>query len=331
MMETAAPIIAVVGTGSIGSRHMNVLSHLGATVIAVPQRPERRNELEREGLVCAGSLCEARDAFGVEAAIICTDTSRHVANVMEALSCGLHVLCEKPLAPSCHATKGLQEAMRAAGRAVFVACNLRFDLGLKIFRNHLADAGELHSIRIECRSYLPEWRPHQPYKDSYSARVGEGGVLLDLVHELDYALWFFGQPSHVNGVLINHGLLDIPVDETAAGSWRAPNGALISMELDYVSRVKSRFVRATGTKGEIIYNIVARTLNLVRPGQAMMTKQIPGNTGDAYQAQALAFLEFLSGGSPGELATIEAGMNVLAVCDAWRRSSLTGCAEKVSL
>jgi len=274
-------------------------------------------------------LREARDAFGAAAAVICTDTSRHVADVTEALRCGLHVLCEKPLAPSHREAGGIREASMAAGRTVFVACCLRFDPGLKAFRDRLADAGELLSVRIECRSWLPEWRPNRPYKESYSARAGEGGALLDLVHEVDYALMFFGLPEQVHGELINHGLLGIPVDETASGSWRGPRGALVTMELDIVSRVNARFVRAAGTQGEIGYDLLTRALTRMRPGDSSMTERIPGAMGDVYEAQARAFLDFLSGGSPGELATIEEGMNVLAVCDAWRRSSLTGCVEKV--
>lgn len=329
MTASAAPVVAVAGTGSIGSRHMDVFRRLGARVVAVPQRRGRREELEREGVACAGGLREARDAFGAEAAVICTDTSRHVADIMEALRCGLHVLCEKPLASSSPAAGGLQEAARAAGRTVFVACCLRFDPGLEAFRNNLADAGDLHSVRIECRSWLPGWHPERPYKESYSARAGEGGALLDLVHEVDYALRFFGLPSRIQGDLINHGLLGIPVDETAAGTWRVPRGALISMELDFVSRANVRFVRAAGTQGEISYDLVTRTLTRIRPGRPSRVERIPGALGDVYETQARAFLDFLAGGLPGELATLEEGMNVLAVCDAWRRSSMTGCMEKV--
>ena len=48
MMASVVPTVVVVGTGSIGSRHMDVFSRLGARVIAIPRRRERRIELERE-------------------------------------------------------------------------------------------------------------------------------------------------------------------------------------------------------------------------------------------------------------------------------------------
>ncbi len=37
------------------------------------------------------------------------------------------------------------------------------------------------------QSWLPDWRPDRDYRESYSARLDEGGVLRDLVHEIDYA------------------------------------------------------------------------------------------------------------------------------------------------
>ena len=50
------------------------------------------------------------------------------------------------------------------------------------------------AVRVECQSWLPYWRPERDYRESYSARADEGGVLRDLVHELDYAIWAFGGP-----------------------------------------------------------------------------------------------------------------------------------------
>ena len=43
-------------------------------------------------------------------------------------------------------------------------------------------------------SYLPGWRPGTDYRQSYSAqrRLG-GGVLLDVIHEVDYAAWVLGR------------------------------------------------------------------------------------------------------------------------------------------
>src|SRR5471030_3247094 len=90
---------AVIGTGSIGFRHMQVLKSLEIPVIAVPAREERRLELQSQGWHCAASVQEANQA-GATIAVIATDTRRHAADAEEALRAGLHVLLEKPMASS---------------------------------------------------------------------------------------------------------------------------------------------------------------------------------------------------------------------------------------
>src|SRR5256885_6020468 len=91
--------VAVLGTGSIGTRHMQVLREIGVPVTAVPIRESRRTELEAQGWRCAPSLREAAQA-GATAAVIATDTRRHAVDAEEALHLRLHVLIEKPPAPS---------------------------------------------------------------------------------------------------------------------------------------------------------------------------------------------------------------------------------------
>jgi len=98
-MRKTGITLAVLGTGSIGMRHIGVLSALGARVIAVPARPERAAELAGQGLTSVRSLEEAK-RIGAAGVIVCTDTSRHVRDCLEACGLGMAIFCEKPLAVS---------------------------------------------------------------------------------------------------------------------------------------------------------------------------------------------------------------------------------------
>ena len=65
-------------------------------------------------------------------------------------------------------------------------------------------------------SWLPDWRPQIEYKDSVSAKndLG-GGVLLELSHEIDLALWLFGKFEITYSFIRNSRILDIDVDDQA--------------------------------------------------------------------------------------------------------------------
>jgi len=90
--------IAVLGTGNVGSLHLKTIESIpGLKLVAVPMRSSRLAELEGQGLATAASLQQAM-AIGVGAAIVATDTSRHVEDVISALSHELDVLVEKPTA-----------------------------------------------------------------------------------------------------------------------------------------------------------------------------------------------------------------------------------------
>ncbi len=326
--ENVRPKCAVLGTGSIGRRHLAVLREVGAEVIAVPVRSQRREELEAQGLATAASLAEAQ-AWGAAGAVIATDTGRHVSDALQAVSLGMPTLCEKPLAPAAAPARVLRRAVEEFSVPVYVACCLRFDEGLWRVRGELPAIAPLHSVRIECRSYLPEWRPARDYRDSYAARAVEGGVLRDLIHEVDYALWLFGQPTRVRGELANLGRLGIAADEWASCGWRAPGGVAVSVELDYLSRRRTRSLRAAGAGGEVYYDLLARRIEVWRGGQEAHALSDLPPLGDIYRAQARAFLSVLAGSGAGRLATLEEGIQALNVCDAWRASAASGRTEEV--
>jgi len=319
---------AVLGTGSIGTRHLRALRDLGAEVSAVPVRPGRRSELKADGFEVCGTLEEAIEA-GARAIIVATDTARHLTDLRSALGLGCSVLVEKPLTAN---TCGLSDFVRVLGQGnahVYVACDLRFDASLLHFRQCLPEIGAVHAVRIECQSYLPDWRPDRDYRQSYSARAGEGGVLLDLIHEIDYAVWLFGAPSRVFARLLNSGRLGIKSEEAADLYWETPGGAAASIRLDYLSRTTHRSIKAYGESGEIDWDGVEQTVTLRIKNRPTQTTHSPQERDATMRAEDATFLRAASGGDSGTLTTFEEGALAVSICDAARRSSASGKFEAV--
>jgi len=239
------------------------------------------------------------------------------------------VLVEKPLATNLVETEVLRKATKEIDSPVFVACCLRFDPGLRRFREMLPEVGEIHTVHAECRSYLPDWRPGRDFRDSYSARAGEGGVLRDLIHEVDYALWLFGIPGEVFGRLRNTGRLGIEAEEAADALWTTQESVRVGVELDYLTRTPVRRLRAAGDRGELELDFIGRRLAFQGPGAKARVETVECDRFSMYDGQAAAFLDAVLKKDPGDLATLEEGLEALAVCDALRKSSSSGRLERV--
>lgn len=319
-MADAGTVVAVRGTGSIGLRHLRVLrDRLTVPTVAIPVRAGRASELEAlnfRTLTCV----EALSAYLSTRSIVATDTSRHLQDAKELLRFG-DVLVEKPLATSVAGIADLERTAAALDRTVFTGFCLRFHAGLQHFRARLPDIGRAHSVRIECQSYLPDWRPDRGYRESYSARSSDGGVLRDLSHELDYAVWLFGRPNQVWCVLRHGDRLSIESDEAADLMWEAPGGAVVSLRLDYVTRVPRRRMNACGANGTIEWDAIggAVTVQLVdRPLEVVILRP---DHDEILGAQASAFLGMNGPGAESLLATLDEAAFIVALTDAAREAS----------
>lgn len=313
--------LAIIGTGSIGSRHLEIAqSLLPASTLAIPVRLERHVELLQMGYAVAESLKSAV-AQGVTLAVIATDTHRHTLDVIEAISLGLDVLVEKPMATTAQHASEVCRVAAQLDRRVFVACVLRCSESLNIFHNYLSYIGRVHSVRIECQSYLPDWRLSHPYRDSYSARANEGGVLRDLIHEVDYAGWLFGWPKAVQARVRNLGRLGIETDEAADLFWETEGEIAVSIHLDYLSRPARRRMCACGEFGTLEWDAVANKI-LFSPVEGEVQEIISDQNRDQMLADQLrAFIATSEGRFDVRLATAKDGVLALAVCDAARLSS----------
>ena len=311
--------IAVFGTGSIGMQHLRALSRVQALRgVAVPVRAERAEALAAKGVRTAPDV-DAAVRQGAMFAIIATETHRHMEDARAALEREMDVLVEKPLASDAAAARQLSQQADDLRRNLFVGCVLRFSESLNIARALLERVGRLHAVRIECQSYLPRWRPQRPYRQSYSARADEGGVLRDLIHEIDYAGWLFGWPQAVQARVRNLGRLGIAAEEIAELSWET-RGCLISIALDYLTQPPRRRLRASGARGTLEWDGIAQTVTVCE-GEATQTLNSLQSRDEMFAAQAEAFVRACRGHVDERLATAQDGLKALAVCEAARQAA----------
>lgn len=103
------------------------------------------------------SIREAIAETHPEAALITTALPGHVAVTRAALEAGLHVLVEKPFAPTLQAAEELVGLAAARGLTLMVSQNYRFFPAARTVARLVPNAGlgKLHEVSIDFRRYSP--------------------------------------------------------------------------------------------------------------------------------------------------------------------------------
>jgi predicted dehydrogenase len=149
------------------------------------------------GVPAVRSLAELVD-LGAEAVAISTATGSHTEVALEAIGLGLHVVVDKPLAvDAVHAAETVAAA-EAAGVALSVYQNRRWDSDFLTVRRLLSDGalGDVHRYESRVERWSPVADP-STWKAGATPEQG-GGLRLDLLtHLVDQAVQLFGEVETV--------------------------------------------------------------------------------------------------------------------------------------
>jgi predicted dehydrogenase len=205
----------------------------------VTRSPERAALVADElGVPVFGSLGALLDS-GVDAVTITTPPTTRRELVLEAVGRGVHVVADKPFAPTAAAGQELVDAAVDRGVRLAVFHNRRWDTDLRTL--------------LTVRDRLGEpWRfdSRMDFDDPATLEAGPGGGLLrDLgSHLVDQALWLFGPVAYVSA---NLDLLG----DTDAGfvlSLTHSAGVHSHLSASKVNRVTGRELRLLGTGGSYV-------------------------------------------------------------------------------
>ncbi len=152
-----------------------------------------RIEADYPGMPIYGSLTEML-ASDMEAVTITTPPETRRELVLEAIKAGVHVVADKPFAPSAEVARELDAAATAKGVTLSVFHNRRCDTDVRTLKAVL-DSGELGDI----------WRVHSrmDMDDPVTLEMGPtGGLLRDMgSHVIDQMVWLFGPVASVSAHL----------------------------------------------------------------------------------------------------------------------------------
>jgi predicted dehydrogenase len=316
----------VVGGGSIGARHFRNLKSLGMDGVAlVEPDPRRREVLAAENAGPVFPTLEEALGQRPDLAVIATPTQLHAANALQAAQAGCHLFIEKPLSHSLKGLEALDHEVTVRGLITLVACNMRFHPGPAAVKS-LLDGGRVGRVlaaRIQTGSYLPGWRPHQDYRESYSASVEHGGALLDCIHEIDLALWYFGPARLAGSAWLPAASIGLRTDGLAELLLRHDSGVLSNVHLNFIQRDYHRTCQVIGTEGTVYWDYSGHRVDVYGP-DGKQVESIPGppdwQVNQMYLDEMAHFLAAVREGRP-TVNPLAGGLRALRIALEARESS----------
>jgi predicted dehydrogenase len=150
---------AVIGSGFIGTVHIEALRRIGVPVRGLlgSSRERAQQRADRLGVGHAyGSLDELLDDDAIEVVHVTSPNNMHFPQVKQILAAGRHVICEKPLAMTADESAELVRLAHESGKVCAVNFNIRFYPLNQHLRETIADGG-LGSVRLVTGHYFQDW------------------------------------------------------------------------------------------------------------------------------------------------------------------------------
>ncbi|MGI0057302.1 MAG: Gfo/Idh/MocA family protein, partial [Nitrosarchaeum sp.] len=243
----------VVGYGSIGQRHVRNLLKFKDMEIIICTKRIHINLKHKNRIKVFKSLEESLNEKP-DIGFITNETSLHVPTCIKLASRGIDLLIEKPLSNSDKEINKLLKIVKNKKIVTLMGCNLRFNPFIQKIKELIStnQIGRIISVQVNCATFLPDWHPYEDYRSSYAARneLG-GGVILTVIHEIDYLYWFFGNVKEIFSISGKFSDLSLNVEDLSASLLRFKNNIIAELHLDYFQRPNSRSCKIIGTKGVI--------------------------------------------------------------------------------
>ncbi|GAB7362551.1 hypothetical protein MBLNU230_g2868t1 [Neophaeotheca triangularis] len=299
--------VAVSGLGRMGARHaLHFLERTPRAELVAAFSPDQRElawarqKLEPFGTKLYDNYDEMLKHPGLEAVVVSTATSVHAEQSIKAIDADKHVLCEKPLSTTVEGSQSVVDAAKKKPHLkVMCGFSRRFDASYRDAFNRM-DKGDIGRPSV-FRSQTCDKLDPSGFFVEYAQF--SGGIFVDCnIHDIDLALWYFGQDSIVKSVAA-WGITAVQPDlrkyndvDNGIGVVEFHGGKIAYF---YSSRIMAAgqhdMSEIIGTEGKLTINANPQT-NLVEMSEAAgIRREIPahyyGRFAEAFVTEANEFTE----------------------------------------
>ena len=252
----------VIGNGSIGKRHINNLISLGIDNITLCRSSLKGNDLNLKEILGLEEILKIQPNL----VIVSNPTSLHFKTLEFLIQNQFNILCEKPLLHLSKEWELLKPLLKNYNGFSNVVFNLRYHPCIQKTKELLDnnELGEINSARFFVGQHLPDWRPETNHLESYSAhKEMGGGVVMDLVHEIDLAEYLLGKPKgQIHSIASK--VSDVTIDslDIAEVLYKTGNNKIVNIHMDYLYRGYSRHFLISGKEFNLHCDLFENTIKV---------------------------------------------------------------------
>src|SRR5579883_1441871 len=289
-VDASRPLrLGVVGVGVMGSNHARVLAELAdVKLVGIADADERQRNYVSQALGCSGHAdVESLIAAGVDAITIAAPTHLHRDLALTCIRNGVHILVEKPIAPSVVEGQAIIAAAERADVTLMVGHVERFNPAVEAIKNAIRDE-DILSIAITRVGPFPP-------------RMSNVGVVIDLaVHDIDLIRWF--TDSDIVEVQPQLSSAIAEREDIALLQFRTASGVLAHINTNWLTPFKARNVtvatRGKYVMGDLLTRQVTECFGF-KPDGAYSMRHLPVGHDEPLRAELIAFLHAVrTGGVP---------------------------------
>jgi len=221
--------IGVLGVGVMGSNHARVLSDMaGVSLVGIADPDRKQREHVARTLGCA-AFADIEDLLraGVQAVTVAAPSHLHHDLALACISRGVHVMVEKPIAPTVEEGHAIVAAARRAGVTLMVGHVERFNPAVESMKRAIKNQ-DILSIAITRVGPFPP-------------RMSNVGVVIDLaVHDIDLIRWF--TDSEIVEIQPQLSSAVAEREDIALLQFRTASGVLAHINTNWLTPFKARTI-----------------------------------------------------------------------------------------
>ena len=327
--------VGIVGFGFMGRTHYRCWKALEDVEIAAicevnPKITEDAKEkidnigqaedfVDLGGLDIYRDLDDMLDGAGLDAVSITLPTYLHAESSIKALSTGMHVLCEKPMALNVEDCLRMIEAAEQSDRILQIGHCVRFWPEYAIARD-IVESGEYSKViaaTFQRLSAAPTWSADNWLMNEKRS----GGMALDLhIHDADFVQYLFGMPKAVYSTgakntvgslvhIVTQYFYDDDKVVTAEGGWSMMPSFGFQMSFNIAME-----------KATLVYDLTREpTLKICPDDKEAFTPEVPA--GDGWALEIEHFAGTIRGEKLEQVTTQKQSMNSVEIVEAEKKSA----------